>query len=228
MKMKDRKWELKINSLRWRVFFRIRAVLKSTKLARLIFKALFFFGLQLLLRRCRIILLEMNVKKTNATNWRHFTQCSTETCNQRDAKWMSVARTKTHNCRIKNSIWLLFMKHSAVVSTPFYQTWRLHHFAFRFFRQPLSSTEFCFEFFSCFIYVSRLFFFIIIYSIFFLCCHSFSCCWIIYPIFFLLFCSLSRSCLIIYDVLLINILIWCCLCLSTFWRFLCVIHFWLI
>lgn len=51
--------------------------------------------------------------------WRHSTQLSTETCNQQDAEWMNITRTKTHNCKIKNS--LLFMKHSAVVSTPFYQ-----------------------------------------------------------------------------------------------------------
>lgn len=49
----------------------------------------------------------------------HSTQLSTETCNQQDAEWMNVTRTKTHNCKIKNS--LLFMKRSAVVSTPFYQ-----------------------------------------------------------------------------------------------------------
>lgn len=96
----------------------------------------------------------------------HSTQLSTETCNQQDAEWMNVTRTKTHNCKIKNS--LLFMKRSAVVSTPFYQ--QCGFFVLPFFYSVCvcvcaPSTEFSFNFFLfCFIYVSRLFFFIIIYS----------------------------------------------------------------
>lgn len=183
-----------------RIFFAVR---KSAKLARLISRHSFFFRSSVIVtsllgdeseKICRIY--------WERKKWRHTLRSyqRKRVINKKQSEWKSrvqkhiTAKLKTHFC-----LWSI----QPLFQPPFINT-AASSFCLFLLCVSAPSTEFSFNFFLLFyLCVAFIFLHHNLFEFFF--CHSFSCRWIIYSIFFLL-----CFCLIIYDVLLINILIWCC------------------